>query len=86
MSKKRARDSGTASLAQAGTGKIVVLDVGGQRYHTTRETLTNYSDCYFNSMFREDGVGIQPEPDGSYFVVRSVRMDVQYFLRAASPV
>ena len=47
----------------------VVLNVGGQRFTTTRSTLTSIKGSFFEKMFRE-GSNTTISSDGSYFIDR----------------
>jgi len=47
----------------------VVLNVGGQRFTTTRSTLTSIEGSFFEKMFRE-GSNTTISSDGSYFIDR----------------
>ena len=52
---------------------LVMLDVGGQRFHTSHDTLCTKSDSIFRSMFGGDFLSEQQE-DGSTFVDRDPRL------------
>jgi len=47
----------------------IVLDVGGQRFATSRETLLRIPDTYFTALLGHDQW--LPEADGSYFIDRN---------------
>lgn len=53
------------------TGRVV-LDVGGTRFTTSRETLCSAKDSMLERMFSGQ-VPAKPEPDGSYFIDRDPR-------------
>lgn len=49
---------------------IITLNVGGIKYTTTKNTLTN-SESMLSAMFTTNFVTVEPQPDGSYFIDRN---------------
>jgi len=49
----------------------VILDIGGERFHTSRATLLKYENCYFSAMLLSDE--FKPDSTGAYFIDRNPR-------------
>ena len=55
--------------------RVIVLDVGGTRYHTTLHTLRSLPETFLGRMFNEENESLlQPQPDGSYFIDRDGKL------------
>ena len=68
--RKRPRDSaGSTDLPEATKGHVV-LNVGGERFETTVETLCGFTDSFFAKMFGGCYSTTQSMSDGSYFIDR----------------
>eukprot|EP01112_Ceratiomyxa_fruticulosa_P010048 TRINITY_DN2638_c0_g1_i1.p1 TRINITY_DN2638_c0_g1~~TRINITY_DN2638_c0_g1_i1.p1 ORF type:complete len:350 (-),score=60.55 TRINITY_DN2638_c0_g1_i1:258-1307(-) len=50
-------------------GKPIVLDIGGRKFSTTLDTLTNQPDSFFSAMFG-GYIPLKPSEDGSFFIDR----------------